>query len=422
LWKCVTNAFVAREETIKLVALTYGTEGDTRPIAALCRALIDAGHDVTLLADGGTLGSAHDLGVPHAALTGNIREALQSGILSAVAGKNSLNATAQAMAHIANENADAWMRQVLDVAAGSDGLIVAGLAAFIGFSAAEKLAIPVIGAGMIPLTPTSAFPSPFLPPRSMPRWLNRFSYRLVAEVLWRAFRNATNAARANVGLRPGRKIWSGHPMLYGISPSLLPKPPDWPDNAWMCGQWVRPACEWNAPRSLQDFLSAGDAPIHVGFGSMVGFDQRGLLDVVVAAVGGRRALFYPGWSSADSLKLPPNFCVIGDTPHDWLFPRTSLVIHHGGSGTTHSAARAGVPSVVLPFAADQFFWAEQLHRKGIAPAAESGPKITAAILSRAIDAAQTAEMRERALAVGATMRTEDGLANAVERVHALLAH
>jgi hypothetical protein len=43
-------------------------------------------------------------------------------------------------------------------------------------------------------------------------------------------------------------------------------------------------------------------------------------------------------------------------------------------------------------------------------------------LSRAIDAAQTAEMRERALAVGATMRTEDGLANAVERVHALLAH
>ena len=35
---------------------------------------------------------------------------------------------------------------------------------------------------------------------------------------WRAFRNATNAARAKVGLPPGRKVWSGHPMLYGISP------------------------------------------------------------------------------------------------------------------------------------------------------------------------------------------------------------
>jgi hypothetical protein len=172
----------------------------------------------------------------------------------------------------------------------------------------------------------------------------------------------------------------------------------------MCGQWVRPVREWDAPRSLQNFPAAGDAPIYVGFGSMVGFDQRALLNVVIAAVAGQRALFFPGWSSADSVKLPPNFCVIGDTPHDWLFPRTFLVIHHGGSGTTHSAARAGVPSVVLPFAADQFFWAEQLRRRGIAPASASGPKVTTLILSRAIAAAQTAEMRERASAVGATMR------------------
>jgi sterol 3beta-glucosyltransferase len=406
---------------MKLVALTYGTEGDTRPLAAVCRALMNAGHDVTLLADGGTLASARDLSVPHAALAGNIRGALELGISSAVTGRNSLNATAKAMARIANENAAAWMRQVLEVAAGSNGLIVAGLAAFIGFSAAEKLAVPVIGAGMIPLTPTAAFPSPFLPPRSMPRWLNRSSYSLVAEVLWRAFRNATNAARAQVGLLPGRKIWTGHPMLYGISPSLLPKPADWPDNACMCGQWVHPVREWNAPQPLQNFLSASDPPIYIGFGSMVGFDQGALLDVLITAVAGRRALFYPGWNSADWLKLPPNFCVIGDTPHDRLFPRTSLVIHHGGSGTTHSAARAGVPSVVLPFAADQFFWAEQLRRRGLAPAAAAGPKVTAAILSRAIDAAQTAEMRGRASAVGATMRTENGLAKAVDRVQALLA-
>jgi sterol 3beta-glucosyltransferase len=40
---------------MKLVALTYGTEGDTRPLAALCRALMDAGHEVTLLADSATL-------------------------------------------------------------------------------------------------------------------------------------------------------------------------------------------------------------------------------------------------------------------------------------------------------------------------------------------------------------------------------
>ena len=407
---------------MRLVALTYGTEGDTRPLAALCRALMDTGDEVMLLADAGNLGSARDLGVPHASLAGDVRGVLQpsNGISSVVASKKGVKATTQALARIANEHADAWMRQVLDVAAGSDGLIVGGLTAYIGFSAAEKLKIPVIAAGMIPLTPTEAFPSPFLPPRSIPRWLNRFSYRLVAELLWRAFRKATNAARANVGLPPGDKIWLGHPIIYGISPTLLPRPTDYPDSAWMCGQWVRPVREWAAPQSLQEFFDVGEAPIYVGFGSMVGFDQRALLDAVIAAVGGRRALFYPGWSDAHSLQLPLNFFVLGDTPHDWLFPRTSLVIHHGGSGTTHSSARAGVPSIVLPFAADQFFWAERLRELGIAPASPSGQRVSAGSLSRAIDAAGTAETRARASAIGAQMRTEDGLAVAVEKVHGLL--
>jgi hypothetical protein len=80
-----------------------------------------------------------------------------------------------------------------------------------------------------------------------------------------------------------------------------------------------------------------------------------------------------------------------------------------------------VPSVVLPFAADQFFWAEQLRRRGIAPAAASSRNITAATLSRAITAARTSQMRERASAVGAKMRAEDGLGEAVGRVHALMA-
>ncbi len=407
---------------MKLVALTYGTEGDTRPIAALCRALMDAGNDMTLLADRSTLDSARDLGVPHAALAGDIRATLQSvsSTPPGAARKYNLNANAKALVRLANENAAAWMRQVLGLAADCDGLIVAGLAAYIGFSAAEKLSVPVIGAGMIPLTPTSAFPSPMLPPHSMPRWLNRFSYDLVANLLWLAFRKATNAERANVGLPPGRKIWTGHPMLYGISPSLLPQPTDWPADVSMYGQWVRPVHDWEAPKSLQSFLSAGEPPIYVGFGSMLGFDPRPLLDAVIAAVGGQRTLFNPGWSGADPLDLPPNFCVIGDTPHDWLFPRTSLVIHHGGCGTTHSAARAGVPSVVLPFGADQFFWAERLRQLGIAATAGSIRNVKADTVSRAIAVAQTTEIRERASAVGAKMRTENGLAEAVERIHSLI--
>ena len=31
---------------MRIIALTFGTEGDTRPMVALCRGLHDAGHDV----------------------------------------------------------------------------------------------------------------------------------------------------------------------------------------------------------------------------------------------------------------------------------------------------------------------------------------------------------------------------------------
>lgn len=59
---------------MRLLAVTYGTEGDTRPLVMLCHGLQAAGHEVMVLAEGGTLGSAQALGVPHAALEGDIHD------------------------------------------------------------------------------------------------------------------------------------------------------------------------------------------------------------------------------------------------------------------------------------------------------------------------------------------------------------
>ena len=80
--------------------------------------------------------------------------------------------------------------------------------------------------------------------------------------------------------------------------------------------------------------------------------------------------------------LPSSFFVVRDTPHGWLLPQTSVVIHHGGAGTTHSAARAGVPSVVMPLAGDQFFWADRLQRLGVAPAPVKVSNLRASTLAR----------------------------------------
>nr|WP_275297572.1 nucleotide disphospho-sugar-binding domain-containing protein [Maricaulis parjimensis] len=56
--------------------------------------------------------------------------------------------------------------------------------------------------------------------------------------------------------------------------------------------------------------------------------------------------------------------VSGPAPHDRLFPHCSAVIHHGGAGTLDTAARAGVPQIILPQVLDQFWNARQLADTG----------------------------------------------------------
>ncbi|WP_175997878.1 glycosyltransferase [Burkholderia stabilis] len=404
---------------MKLVIATYGTEGDTRPLAALGRALMDAGHDVRLLADAATLGAADALGVPATPLSGDIRRAIApDGALSdAVRGRGGFNDTSKALAAIANANTPAWMREVADASAGCDAILVSGLASFVGLSVAEYRGVPAIGTGMIPITPTTEFASPFLPPGKLPRWLNRASHRFVNALLWQAFRKATNAARASVcGLPPRKRVWTDHPMLYGVSPALLSGPTDWPSNVQACGQWRVDALAWTPPAELSAFLDSGDPPVYIGFGSMAGFDRAAMADALVHALAGRRALFYPGWSGIDGSRLPANVRVIGDTPHDWLFPRTSMAIHHGGSGTTHSAARAGIASVVVPFAGDQFFWADRLRKLGVTDVPVAGRRVDAAALARAIAFAERGDTKARAAALGARIAQEDGLTLAVSAI------
>jgi sterol 3beta-glucosyltransferase len=407
---------------MKFIVVAYGTEGDARPLATLCRGLMNAGHEARLFADRATLSTAEALGVPTTPLAGDIRGTLQpGGSIANVVGRQGFNATAKALASIANTNAEQWLRTVVEVGRDCDAVITSGLTAFVGLSAAEYLDVPAIGAGLIPITPTTLFPSPFLPPGAVPRWLNSPSHRFVNTMLWRAFRKATNRARAKVcRLPPRKKVWTTHPMLYGVSAHLLAKPLDWPANATVCGQWLLPSSSWLPPADLCDFLYRGEPPLYVGFGSMVGFNRKRMMQTVVSAIGGRRALFYAGWSGVTAADLPGNFFVIGETPHDWLFPKASLVIHHGGSGTSHSACRAGVPSVVVPFAGDQFFWADRLRNAGVAARVPSAKSLHTADLAQSIAIAESEPVRLRARTLGKQMRAETGVANAISAIESFM--
>ena len=89
-------------------------------------------------------------------------------------------------------------------------------------------------------------------------------------------------------------------------------------------------------------------------------------------------------------------------------------MHHGGSGTTGFGVRAGVPSLVVPFVFDQFYWGRRLAELGVGPAPIPFKRLTAERLAGAIGRMVTdKEMRRRAAALGTKVRAEDGLAAAV---------
>lgn len=401
---------------MKLAILTYGTEGDARPLAALGDALHAAGHVVALLGDAQTLGTARALGLPAMPLAGDIRE------LFVEWGRKGPRGTAKALVELTNAHTADWMRQALAAAEGCDAIVTSGLASFVGLSVAERLRVPAIGAGMFPLTPSREFPSPFLPPALVPAWLNPTSLALTNHLLWWSFKKTLNRARAEVlGLPAWTRLPVGHPMLYGISPTLLPPPADWPADATLCGQWVPPLHDtFTPPAALAQFIAAGPAPVYVGFGSMTGIDMPKMLAALVTALDGRRAVFWPGWSGMGDTRLPANVLRIDAIPHAWLFPRMAAVIHHGGSGTTHSALRAGKPSIVMPFAGDQPFWAARLQRLGVAPAALSTTHPEAKAIAAALDFTGNPGVVARAAELGRNMAREDGLATAVATIEKLL--
>lgn len=76
-----------------------------------------------------------------------------------------------------------------------------------------------------------------------------------------------------------------------------------------------------------------------------------------ARLAGVRLLLSHGWAAlGEGEALPTTALAIGPQPHGKLFPRCAAVVHHGGAGTTATAARAGVPQLVVPHCGDQFYW------------------------------------------------------------------
>ena len=154
---------------------------------------------------------------------------------------------------------------------------------------------------------------------------------------------------------------------------------------------------------------------------MSGFrDAAPLRDRILAGLSGQRVLLSSGWAGLTDTVLPDDVHPVGHLPHDWLFSRCSVVIHHCGAGTSHQAARSGVPSILVPFTADQPFWANRLHGLGIAAAPLNPRKLTSEAVRSALAEATAQPVREQARQVARQIASEpDGVTAAITRIDQL---
>jgi len=415
---------------MRIAVIALGSQGDVQPYIALGKGLKKAGNLVRLVTHENFEILVNSHGLEFWPVKGNVQDIVQSKEMSKVLETGNFLAIAIQMAKEGPDLAIEWAQQGLAACQGMD-MVLAGMGGLsLGLSLAEKLGIPLLQAYVVPFTPTKAFPSVLLP-KSLFRLgssFNRLSHHLTRQFVWQPVRSGDRLARQKVLGLPPAPFWGPYnadplhqyPILYGFSPSVIPKPSDWDNNIHVTGFWfLDSASDWIPSSDLMEFLQGGPPPVYIGFGSMSNRNPEETADLCLQALAQtkQRGIMLSGWGGLHKANLPNTVFMVDSVPHSWLFPRVGAVVHHGGVGTTGAGLRAGVPSIVIPFFGDQLFWGQRVAELGVGPEPIPRKKLTVERLAKAIQKALTDKtMRQRAADLGSKIQAEDGIAGVVSVV------
>ncbi len=414
---------------MKITLLTAGTRGDTQPYVALGVALQAAGHTATVAAPAQFEQWVRGHGLAFAATDGASPDILNSPVVQqAMRADNPLKVLLSF--HKLKKLVVAMQAQLYDACVGAD-LIVFHPGAVVGAHAGRQMGIPAVLATPFPMSVTAAYPALvfYRGRRWGARW-NRLSHRLFQHIMAAASGSPVKSFwKTRFGVAPPirgnpfcAQASQRNPTLVGVSRHVFAEPEDWPAHTHGTGHWfLDTPAGWQAPAELTTFLSAGAPPVYVGFGSVGNPDEAAAVGgVVIEALTrcGQRGLLASGWGGIVAAGLSDNFFLLDAAPHDWLFPKMSAVVHHGGAGTTAAAFRAGVPSVVVPHGNDQVAWAQRAFELGVASEPLPRRRLHAGTLAAAITRALQADVVEAARALGLRVRSENGVAEAVALIEA----
>jgi sterol 3beta-glucosyltransferase len=418
---------------MRIAIIAPGSRGDVQPYVALGKGLTKAGHTVRFVTSLSYQTLVNSNGLELWPVESNMQEIIENEKMREVLENGSLLASMAQMSRVMKRNAILITEKSLAASQGMD-VVLSGIGGlFIAMSVAEKLGLPFLQAFNVPFTPTRFFPGVFLPklPNFPGRVFNLLSHHLTRQIVWQTYRTADELVRHQILGLSHEPFWGPfktnclkeYPVIYGFSPLVIPKPPDWGNNIFVTGYWFLDTQDnWDPPPELLEFMDSGPTPVYIGFGSMSNRKPEETTDLILNALcrTGQRAILLSGWSGLQKQNLPSSVFMIDSIPHSWLLPRVAAVIHHGGAGTTAASLMAGVPSIIIPFHGDQPFWGQRILELKVGPKPIPRKKLSANLLASAIEEALTDKnMRQRASELGAKIRTEEGLWKAVNIINVL---
>ncbi len=401
---------------MKILLATYGSRGDVQPMLALALALQSNGHQVLLAGPPETAIWVRSLNCPFYPLGSNMTTFMdrqdQTGALL------SIFSSAVFLRREIRTQFETFMK----IAKDADLMIASSLVCAMS-SVAEVLKRPYYYLLFTPqLLPSDHHPYPIFAYQSMPKWFNRLTW-LWARIYHRCDTAMTiNRYRRRLKLVPTNDSWRlvlGRHVIVASDAAIACVPDD--VKRLQCTQtgYMHLQQSSSPLGRLDAFIEAGPPPIYAGFGSMSRKDQADSLKIVIEAARSARQRLIVGksWLDSSSYEQDKDILMIGRYAHGDLFPRMGAVIHHGGAGTTATAAICGAPQIIVPHVLDQYYWGKQIQQQQLGPPPIRRSKLNAHRLAKAIrTCVENSEIKDNVQDTAQQIRRTDGVKRTVDAI------
>lgn len=406
---------------MKVILAPEGTEGDLRPVLAVGLGLRDAGHAVEACVPPDFIDYFAGRGITSYPMSIPVKQFMQ------LHGAMMVGKTVCTFRPMI-DNFTAVVRGQFDCleahAPGADLIVGAGLQ-FAGSSVAQKLGIAYRHLVHVPVVaPSSWYPPPITRHMRLPRFVNAAMWVLYQSSMNLLLKKPILRERRRLGLPPVGNVirFFMENMILAMDRELTSWPPDLREPTLCQAAYPQLVDNSEIDAGLLSFVEAGPAPVYVGFGSMPAPQPQKTWEIVRQAIAaaGVRAVISRGWTDVSTaIERERDIFPIGQAPHSRLFPRMAAVVHHGGAGTLHACALAGVPQVVVPHILDQYYWAHRVHSLGLGPVPVSRAHLSAGRLAAAMRAViDKKEFSSGARELAARLRQRNGVAETVQLLEA----